>query len=155
MTHQARQLARLRAAMQAEGLEAVHLVRPENLAWLTGARTYISLSGERGALEVVVTPTRCTFISNAIEAARFEEEEGVPEVQAYRWWEAGEREALLQTALDGRRAVSDVPSLPAALEQLRWVMEPPQDDHLKALGNRRGRCHCQGGPPAAARDERV
>ena len=131
------QLSRLRAAMQAGGIAAVHLVRPENLAWLTGARSFVSLSGERGVLEAVVTMQRCTLISNAIEAQRLMQEELEPggvKISAYRWWDAAERETLILSALEGHTPLSDVPALPPALERLRLVMLPDQDESLRQLG---------------------
>ncbi|GAA4000454.1 M24 family metallopeptidase [Deinococcus rubellus] len=136
-----RQLARLRTAMQAQGVAAVHLVRPENLAWLTGARSYVALSGERGVLEALITAQRCTLISSAIEAQRLEEEElgpgGLP-VSAYRWWDAAQRQALIDAALEGQTALSDVPGLPPALEHLRLEMLPDQDEGLRQLGQDAG-----------------
>ncbi|AFZ69333.1 Xaa-Pro aminopeptidase (plasmid) [Deinococcus peraridilitoris DSM 19664] len=124
--------------MHEANISAVHLVRPENLAWLTGARTHIALMGERGVLEAIITPDHCTFISNAIEACRLEEEEGVPPIQAYGWWETQERERLVQEALGGQQAILDLPALPAALERLRQHFEPDDDAALLQLGRDAG-----------------
>ncbi len=132
-------LALLRTAMREAGIPALHLVRPENLAWLTGARTYIAISSERGVAEGIVTQDQCAIISNAIEAGRLREEEGLTEIKEYVWWDGAERQKLIDTALNGAQPLSDIPGLPAPLEQVRLTFNATEVAELTDLGKRAGR----------------
>ena len=99
---------RLIALLDREGLDAVVLRRPGNVAWYSGGgRTYIVATPDVGVADVVVTRDGDEIVTTVNEAPRLESEElatiGAP-VRALAW--ADDRSAALPS---GRRVGADAP----------------------------------------------
>ncbi len=71
---------RVRALLEARGLGAVRLRRVASFAWATGgADSAVDTSSEHGVGELVITRERRYLVTSAIEAPRFEGEDGLVE----------------------------------------------------------------------------
>jgi len=128
----------LRAVLEAEGLDAVVLQRPGNVAWLSGGgRTHVVAVQETGVAAVVVTADAVEVVVAVNEAARLEAEELGSLGATFRivGWDAdldaelprGDRVGS-DVAAEGRRDVA------AALEAARRPLTAPERERYRALG---------------------
>lgn len=83
-------LGRVRQLLQDTGQRGLLLHSHANFAWLTGGgRNHVSISTERGAGALLVTPDEVYLLADNIEAVRLVEEElpGLPvTVWEFPWW---------------------------------------------------------------------
>lgn len=79
----------LRGIMSAQHLTAIVLRRNPNLAWLLAGRVHVPNTIDTACLDLIVTHTKITAITNVIEAPRLIAEElpASVEVSAIPWWE--------------------------------------------------------------------
>lgn len=130
--------ARLVRLLEEEGLDALVLRRPANVAWASlGARTHIDVSGEAGVGWLVVTREATRVVTSRIEADRLRAEE-LPGDEL-EWtvldWDADPATAVptgdrvgVDGTLAGARDVS------AAIEVARRVLLPAEVERYRALG---------------------
>lgn len=132
-------LERLAACMAARQVDAVHLRRADDVAWLTGgARVYVDASSEEGIASVLITPRGRFVITNNIEAPRLQVEEPLEGFTfvAPEWHD--EREVTAELA-PGLRLGVDVPTagavdLRSELVALRAPLVPAEVSRYRALG---------------------
>lgn len=134
----AAKLARLRAAMAAQGLDAVALNHTYNVAWLAaGAATYVNSATDGGVVTLFVTADQAIAITDTIEAPRMEQEEALAAlgfaIQTEPWYARG---ALLRDLLHDRRAWRDVDSagdFASAMRQLRTTLQAEEIARLHVI----------------------
>lgn len=135
-------LSRVRAALERHGLGAVRLRGVDWFAWATcGGSNVVLLTTDVGVAEVLITREGAWVLTDAIEAARMEEEE-VPRgltVWSCPWAERGQRESFVEARREGRPVASDRPSgqevpLPAELVDARHSLLPQELERYRALG---------------------
>lgn len=74
----AAKLAQVRELLAASSLDAVVLDGNANTAWITaGATTYVDEASDTGLASVVLTPDRAIVVTDAVEAPRLRDEEGL------------------------------------------------------------------------------
>ena len=124
-------LARVRALMAKRNLESLVIQKNPNLAWFTGGRVHVPTTIDAACLDIVVTLTEVTAITNEIEAPRLIAEELPSEVKvrAIKWW--GSRDAELPR---GDHVASDAdPEIAAALEILRGSLIALDIERLRQI----------------------
>jgi Xaa-Pro aminopeptidase len=129
---------RLHALLDSEGLDAIVLRRPGNVAWYSGGgRTHILAMQETGVASVVVSRAGDEVVVPVNEAARLEAEELATLDARFRviGWDANVEAELPR----GARVGSDVPAegrrdVAGALEQARRVLTPEELDRYRSLG---------------------
>ncbi|WP_225411195.1 M24 family metallopeptidase [Stigmatella hybrida] len=135
-------LARVRALLAQKGLGAVRLRGVDWFAWATcGGSNVVLLTTDTGVAEVLITRTGAWVLTDAIEAARLEEEEvpkGLP-IWSAPWADKTRREAFVETQREGAPVASDRPTgsevpLPTELVQSRWALLPQELERYRALG---------------------
>jgi Xaa-Pro aminopeptidase len=135
-------LARVRALLAQKGLGAVRLRGVDWFAWATcGGSNVVLLTTDTGVAEVLITRTGAWVLTDAIEAARLEEEEvpkGLP-IWSAPWADKARREAFVDTQREGAPVASDRPTgsevpLPTELVQSRWALLPQELERYRALG---------------------
>lgn len=124
--HKHRQLAQL---LEARGAASLLLRRTRNIAWITaGADASIPVDTEFGVYSVLITPEKRTIVVNTIEHPRLEAEERLQDFgfdYAVSPWHAPE---MPEATLVDDGEIED------ALQQLRWVLTPGEQERLRALG---------------------
>jgi Xaa-Pro aminopeptidase len=130
--------ARLTRLLDDEGLDALVLRRPPNVAWAGGgARTHIDVTAEAGVAWLVVTRDGVRVVTSQIEADRLAAEELRDD--RLEWtvldWDADPADAVpsgdrvgVDGTLPGRRDVSGL------IEAARRVLLPSEQDRYRALG---------------------
>lgn len=135
-------LARVRAILEQHGLSAVRLRGVDWFAWATcGGSNVVLLTTDVGVAEVLITRGSAWVLTDAIEAARMEQEE-VPRglrVWSCPWTERGQREAFVEEKRGGGVVASDRPvgeevPLPAELVDARHSLLPEELERYRALG---------------------
>jgi Xaa-Pro aminopeptidase len=135
-------LARVRAILEQHGLSAVRLRGTDWFSWATcGGSNVVLLTTDVGVAEVLITRASAWVLTDAIEAARMEQEE-VPRglrVWACPWTEREQREAFVEAKRGGGQVASDRPSgqevpLPAELVDARHSLLPEELERYRALG---------------------
>ncbi len=130
---------RLEAVLDAEGLDALILRRPGNVAWLSGGgRTHILATPDVGVADVIVRRDGLEVVTAINEAPRMEAEElgGLgARMTVLPWADADRLGALPQ----GPRVGSDSPApgtrvVAAAVEEARRALLPVELDRYRALG---------------------
>ena len=128
--------ARIKALLEAKGLDAVVLKKGANVAWIIGGRAHIPTTLELSCMDVVVYRDRIVVVTNKIEAPRLKEEElsGEEELIIVNWFEG--REAQLpkgeRIGVDG--AESDRVNLQTEIETLRRSLNDYEINRLKDIG---------------------
>jgi antitoxin VapB len=132
--------SRLLALLAERGLDALLLQRVSSFAWATcGANSAVNIASTHGAASLLVTPTGRHLITNNLEAARLEEEEGLIgqgwQFHVAPWYERDETVARLthglRLAADGLHpAAAD---LSADLARLRSRLTPEEAERMAAL----------------------
>jgi len=99
-------LSSIRAIMEEKKLTAIVLRRNPNLAWLLAGRVHVPTTIDAACLDLIITASRVTAITNVIEAPRLIAEELPSEVEVISipWWEG--RDPKLPT---GEEVGSDQP----------------------------------------------
>ncbi|MDQ3399190.1 MAG: aminopeptidase P family N-terminal domain-containing protein, partial [Deinococcota bacterium] len=102
-------LGRLAALMEARGVEALRITQGGNLAWLSGGGDFLVSQTGAPVAEMLLYNGKLTLITNAIEASRLEQEElfGGVEVQAFDWFDEGEKERLTASIVGEARTMDD------------------------------------------------
>ncbi len=79
----------VRSILDAKNLSAVVLRRNPNLAWVLAGRVHVPTTIDAACLDLIITPTKITAVTNVIEAPRLIAEELPSEVEviAIPWWE--------------------------------------------------------------------
>ncbi|WP_224363287.1 UTP--glucose-1-phosphate uridylyltransferase [Hyalangium versicolor] len=135
-------LARVRAILEKHQLGAVRLRGVDWFAWATcGGSNVVLLTTDVGVAEVLITREGAWVLTDAIEAARLEEEEvprGLP-VWSSPWTARDQRESFIESKRGGRPVASDRPSgkevpLPAELVDARHALLPEELERYRALG---------------------
>jgi Xaa-Pro aminopeptidase len=138
MNELAEKEARLAALMAHRGLDAVHLGRAENVAWLTGgARVYVDASSDRGVASIVVTKNQRFLLTDNIESARLTSEENIRgfTVVAPEWHERQEVIAELSSGKLGSDTLpAPVVDVSSDLVSARAPLLSPEVDRYRALG---------------------
>jgi Xaa-Pro aminopeptidase len=135
-------LARVRALLEQYKLGAVRLRGVDWFAWATcGGSNVVLLTTDVGVAEVLITREGAWVLTDAIEAARMEQEEVPPGLPVWScpWAERGQREAFINEKRAGRPVASDRPSglevaLPAELVASRHSLLPAELERYRALG---------------------
>lgn len=134
-------LARVRGILEQHGLSAVRLRGVDWFAWATcGGSNVVLLTTDVGVAEVLITRASAWVLTDAIEAARMEQEE-VPRglrVWSCPWAERGQREAFVEEKRGGGLVASDRPTgqevpLPAELVDARHSLLPEELERYRAL----------------------
>jgi len=134
-------IARLRQLLAEKQLDAVLLQRVSSIAWATcGADVHINTAASDGACALVIMPDRHSVVTNTIEAARLENEEGLGEqgwqFEVTPWYSPENRLAEL---LEGKRVGCDGlyangQDLSAELALLRSQLTEPEQERFRKLG---------------------
>jgi antitoxin VapB len=128
--------ARIKALLEAKGLDAVVLKKGANVAWIIGGRAHIPTTLELSCMDVVVYQDRIVVVTNKIEAPRLKAEElsGDEEIIIVNWFEG--REAQLpkgdRIGVDG--AENDRINLQSEIETLRRALNDYEINRLKEIG---------------------
>jgi antitoxin VapB len=128
--------ARIKALLEAKGLDAVVFKKGANVAWIIGGRAHIPTTLELSCMDVVVYRDRIVVVTNKIEAPRLKEEElsGDEELIIVNWFEG--REAQLpkgeRIGVDG--AENDRVNLQTEIETLRRSLNDYEINRLKEIG---------------------
>ena len=132
---------RLREMMARQGLDAVLLTDPANVAWMSGGgRTFINIASEGGVGSLLVTPDGRYLLTDVIEGERLRTEEGFGEggweVIAEPWQEPKTELARLT---EGMRLGTDRPggegqSVGEEVARLRWLLTPAEVQRYRQLG---------------------
>jgi len=130
-------LARVRALMDAQGVNTLWLRTVSNVAWITGGvDTAVNHADAMGVASVVITPDTATVHTNRIERPRLGTEDGV-EARGFALratpWEQPEPIDLsgvvgVDTPLDGAKDLS------RELKTLRSRLLPVEGERFRALG---------------------
>lgn len=130
--------ARLIRLLDDEGLDALVLRRPPNVAWASlGARTHIDVTGDTGVGWLVVTRDEARVVTSRIEVDRLRTEEFADD--GLQWtvldWDVNAATAIptgdrvgADGVLDGTRDVS------AAIEVARRALLPEELERYRVLG---------------------
>jgi Xaa-Pro aminopeptidase len=137
-------LAAVQAMLERRGLDALHVQRADNVAWLTGgARVYVDTSSERGVASLLVTPNGQYLVTNNIEAPRLASEEPMDgwTLVVDDWYDAPAAVADLTTGLT---VATDYPTpgtvdVAAELVAMRAPLHPGEVEAYRALGADLGR----------------
>jgi Xaa-Pro dipeptidase len=140
-------LARVRDLLSERRLRGALLASHAGFAWLTGGgRNEVSITTERGAAGILVTPDSALLIADNIERARLQEEELagllLPAVE-YPWWSGSLQEEVLAQVTAGE-LIADIP-IPGASAlgpqdhlRLRNPLLPPEVERYRTLGEQVG-----------------
>ncbi|MET0403066.1 MAG: M24 family metallopeptidase, partial [Cystobacter sp.] len=135
-------LSRVRAVLEQHGLGAVRLRGVDWFGWATcGGSNVVLLTTDTGVAEVLVTRDGAWVLTDAIEAARMEEEE-VPRgltLWSGPWQDKGPRETFVAQRAGKAPVASDRPEkgevpLPKDLLNLRWSLLPQELERYRLLG---------------------
>lgn len=121
------QIARL---LKERGADGVLVRRTRNIAWLTaGADASIPLDADYGAYSLLVTPDSQTIVTDNIEVTRLRGEEHLDELgfdfDVEPWYSRRPPRGSY---------ITDDGEMDAAIQKLRCVLLPPEQDRLRALG---------------------
>ena len=130
--------ARLVRLLDDEGLDALILRRPPNVAWAAGgARTHIDVTADAGVAWLVIGRDEVRVVTSGVEAGRLAAEEFPdPSFQ----WTVLDWDADLATAVPGGERVGTDGTLPGrrdvsgAIEAARRVLLPDEQERYLALG---------------------
>ncbi|MBM3655686.1 MAG: hypothetical protein FJW91_01840 [Actinobacteria bacterium] len=129
--------ARIKALLEAKGLDAVVLRKGANVAWIIGGRAHIPTTLELSCLDVIVYRDRIVAVTNKIEAPRLEAEElsGDEELIVIDWFEG--RDGQLPS---GQKIGIDSPdsnrvNLSAEIDELRRALNSFEVDRLEQIGS--------------------
>ena len=129
--------ARIKALLEARGLDAVVLRKGANVAWIIGGRAHIPTTLELSCMDVIVYRDRIVVVTNKIEAPRLQAEElsGDEELVIVNWFEG--RDAQLPTGptigIDGPDP--DRVNLASEIETLRRNLNQEEVSRLRAISN--------------------
>ena len=139
----AAKLARVRAWLDREALDAVLLGSQANFAWITaGGDSHVSLGRETGVASVLVTAHDAFLLTANIELPRLLDEQvaGLPVTpEEWPWYEPDGARAIVERLCRADRSVSDQADLglapaPPELAHLRHTLVPEEVDRYRALG---------------------
>jgi len=141
-------LVRVRQMMREAGLAAALFKTQANFAWLTaGGNNAVGIATELGAMSILVTAEDRYVITNAIEARRAMEEEGLGELGfkllSFDWFESRELELAREVA-GGGDIGCDVPmpglaNIAGAAARLRYELTEAEIERYVFLGERASR----------------
>jgi Xaa-Pro aminopeptidase len=119
----------LLAHRQAGGL---WIRRTRNLAWITaGADASIPVETDYGMYSILITPEKRVVYTNNIEITRLRDEDALHtlgfDYQEFPWYGAAAQPDLPNLLVDEGDVEGEI-------QQLRWVLLPPEQDRLRALG---------------------
>jgi antitoxin VapB len=131
-------LARVRALMDAQGVDTLWLRTVSSVAWITGGvDTAVNHADTMGVASVVITPDAATVVTNSIEGPRLAGEDGA-EARGFALrvtpWERPQPADLggrlgVDAPLDGARVLS------RELKALRSRLLPVEVERFRALGS--------------------
>ena len=135
-------LARVREVLVKHGLGAVRLRGVDWFGWATcGGSNVVLLTTDVGVAEVLITREDAWVLTDAIEAARLEEEEVPPGLKIWSgpWADKAQRESFVESHRNGARVASDRPvlgelPLPVELLHARWSLLPQELERYRVLG---------------------
>ena len=154
--------ARIKALLEAKGLDAVVLKKGANVAWIIGGRAHIPTTLELSCMDVVVYRDRIVVVTNKIEAPRLKEEElsGEEELIIVNWFEGREGQLPKGERIGVDGAESDRVNLQTEIETLRRSLNDYEINRLKEIGADHipqvlvwNKIDLAGLPPAVERDE--
>lgn len=133
--------ARIQTLLAERGLEALLLQRVGSFAWATcGGASYINTAATFGAASLLITKDRRYLITNNIEAARLEQEQGLAgqgwEFKVNDWHEPA---AALPELTAGLKVAADnlfpgATDLTDEIARLRANLTPEEGARFRALG---------------------
>jgi Xaa-Pro aminopeptidase len=137
--------SRLHEMMARQGLDALLLTDPANVAWLSGGgRTFINIASEGGVGSLLITPGGRYLLTDVIEGERLRIEEGFGEagwqVIAEPWSEPKTQLAALTEGMRlGIDKCIDGPdgegrNVSGEVARLRWRLTPAEVQRYRALG---------------------
>ena len=142
MTEVARKLLKLREALDANAMSAVHLRSVDWFSWATaGGTSVVILTNEIGVAEILVTKKAAFVLTNRIERDRLAQEE-VPEgfeLVSFPWEDTKAKDEFVRQASGSGKICSDRPqgteaALPWAILQLKLQLEPEELVRYRTLG---------------------
>jgi antitoxin VapB len=135
-------LDRLRALLDARGLDAIRLRRVSSFAWATGgADSAVNTASDLGVGELVVTRDRRYLVTSNIEAPRFADEDRLV-AQGWEpviggWFEASPADALTAgLAVGADSALAGATDLAGAMAALRARLLPAEQARFRELSRR-------------------
>ena len=128
--------ARIKALLEAKGLDAVVLKKGANVAWIIGGRAHIPTTLELACMDVVVYRDRIVVVTNKIEAPRLKEEElsGDEELIVVNWFEGREGQLPKGERIGVDGAESDRVNLQSEIETLRRSLNDYEVNRLREIG---------------------
>lgn len=126
------------------GHDTLRLRGTDWFAWATaGGSNVVLLTAESGVAEVLITPDAAWILTDAIEAARLQDEELSADfaVHACAWANPDEREQHVRQLVGSARIFSDLPEngeapLPEALHALKWRLTDSEIARYRDVGQR-------------------
>ena len=111
----------VRAIMVSKNLSAVVLRRNPNLAWALAGRVHVPTTIDAACLDLIITATQVTAVTNVIEAPRLIAEELPAEVQviAIPWWEGRDSKLPTGNSIGSDQAGADRIDIGAEIEIAR------------------------------------
>ncbi|MBW7885280.1 MAG: aminopeptidase P family protein [Caldilineaceae bacterium] len=134
-------LEQIRGFMAAQGIDVLVLQRVSSFAWATaGARDYVNTASSDGVATIVITPDARYVVTNAIEAPRLGQEEGLEaagwELRAAPWYAT---DSTVADLIAGKRAGADGPVAGARnlAKEVAWqrsLLLPGEQARFRTLG---------------------
>jgi Xaa-Pro dipeptidase len=134
--------SRMREYIKKKNVDALLFQRTDTFAWAScGGSDHVNTATDLGVAALLVTPDRCTLVSNRIEENRLKEEEiaGLPiETDAIPW--AENRDAhLLDNIIGSKRTLTDsplgyLPPLPDDFVDLMMALTESEIERFKSAG---------------------
>ena len=123
-------VAAVQALLERRGARALHVRRPENLAWLSGGGDFLIHREGPPVAEMVVNHRGVTVITNQIEAGRLAREELPPgvRIEVVPWFDR-EARARVAAQLAGENAIDD-----ADVVELRRPLSAFEHARFAAVG---------------------
>jgi len=127
--------ARIKALLEAKGLDAVVLKKGSNVAWIIGGRAHIPTTLELSCMDVVVYRDRIVVVTNKIEAPRLKEEElsGDEELIIVNWFEGREGQLPKGERIGVDGAENDRVNLQTEIETLRRNLNDYEVNRLREI----------------------
>ena len=124
-------LAKIRHLMQQQNVDGVLVGQQVNLFWLTGARPYVNMFGDKGCFDILVTHENAYLVSNNIELARLQQEElqqlNLESLQ-YNWWD-GDISRLVEQVKPAAVIVTEAGL--AGFSSLRYTLCTPEVERYR------------------------
>lgn len=126
-----KKLQKVRALLKADNTPAVLVGQQINLFWLTGARGYVNMFGDKGCFDILVTLDDVYLVTNNIEYDRLQTEElNILKLKTlrYNWWNQ-DAAAVIAEVLPPDKVKTDL-TLPG-FAALRYMLTADEIERFK------------------------